>query len=167
MADVDPEGLDLDGEGITDVLLPFDSRYPEYTGTDTRFLDPSVVAAPQPFNKKDEKRSIYGISIDLSYPVISRKMFNLVLYAETGILNYTDTLTSTVREDGTTISANTGNGLIGPGLRAQPFKFLTLTFEDRKPSALSQRGLFTTTYDFERAQVLSDTTASGQESTGV
>ncbi|MCH7851947.1 MAG: FecR domain-containing protein [Candidatus Marinimicrobia bacterium] len=167
IADVDPEELDLDGDGITDVLLPFDSRYPDYTGTDTLFLDPSVVAAPEPFNKEVDPRSISGISFDLSYPVISRKMFNLVLYTEYGILNYADTLTSTVLEDGTTISANSGNGLIGPGLRAQLFKFLTLTFEYRKTSALYQPGFFNTTYDFERAQFQSYTTSSGQDSMGV
>ncbi|MCH8024304.1 MAG: hypothetical protein IIB43_06315, partial [Candidatus Marinimicrobia bacterium] len=52
-------------------------------------------------------------------------------------------------------------------LRAQLFKFLTLTFEYRKTSALFQPGLFNTTYDFERAQFQSYTTSSGQDSMGV
>ncbi|MCH8837045.1 MAG: FecR domain-containing protein [Candidatus Marinimicrobia bacterium] len=151
--------FDIDGDGWTDNTNdPINRPNNDLDGIQYR---------PDPFNKDVEERSISGMSIDLSYPVISRKMFNLVLYTEYGVLNYADSLTTVVLEDGSTISANSGNGLIGPGLRAQLFKFLTLTFEYRKTSALFQPGFFNTTYDFERAQFRSYTTSSGQDSMGV
>ncbi len=155
--DADDE-YDIDGDGLTDNYWPDPSLN----------LEPpdSISRKPEPFNKEVEERTINGISFDLSYPIISRKMFNLVVYTEYGILNYADTLTSTVLEDGRTISESSGNGLIGPGLRAQLFKFLTVTLERRKTSSLYQPGFFNMTYDFERAQFQSYTTASG-DSMGV
>ncbi len=156
--DADDE-YDIDGDGLTDNYWPNPSLN----------LEPpdSIERKPKPFNLAENERSITGVSVDLSYPIISRKMFNLVVYTEYGILNYDSTLTSTVMEDGSTVSASTGNGLIGPGLRAQLFKFLTLTLEYRKTSSLYQPGFFNTTYDFERAQFLSYTTDTGQDSMGV
>ena len=145
--------FDIDGDGWTD-----NSNDPTRPNND---LD-GIQYRPDPFNKKEEERSITGISFDLSYPVLSREMFNLVLYTEYGILNYAETLKAPVRSNGEIYSASSGNGLIGPGLRAQLFKFLTLTFEYRETSALFQPGFFNTTYDFERAQFLSDTTVAGQ-----
>jgi hypothetical protein len=153
--EIDP---DRDGDGYTDNSQRSDVDNNDPDGVDLK---------PDPFNMGEEKSSINGVSVDLSYPIISRKMFNLVVYTEYGILNYDSTLTSTVMEDGSTVSASTGNGLIGPGLRAQLFKFLTLTLEYRQTSSLYQPGFFNTTYDFERAQFLSYTTDTGQDSMGV
>ncbi len=149
--------FDIDGDGWTD-----NSNDPTRPNND---LD-GIQYRPDPFNKEVEERSINGVSFDLSYPLISRKMFNLVVYTEYGILNYHDELWAAT-ETGDTTRATSGTGLIGPGVRAQLFKFLTLTLEYRNTSPLFQPGFFNTTYDFERAQFQRYTTPSGQDSMGV
>ncbi|MEE9466582.1 MAG: hypothetical protein V3W14_13520, partial [Candidatus Neomarinimicrobiota bacterium] len=164
--DNDSLELDLDGDNLTDVIYPNDPRFPGYTGSDIVYLDTDIVQDPQPFNKKDEKRSITGISVDPSYPIISREMLSLVAYMEFSQLNYGDTLFA-VKNDGTTISSKSGTGIVGPGIRAQLFKFLSVSLEYRQTSSLYQPGFFNSTYDFERAQFQPDTTATGEPSTAV
>jgi len=152
--------LDLDGDGITDVIYPNDPRFPGYSGTDTLYLDDNILRDPEPFNKETASRSTFGISADLSYPIFSSKSLSLVAYAEAGMLNYGGKLYSMSKTD----SASTGFGLVGPGLRAQIMKFLNLSIEYRSSSPFFQPGFFNTTYDYERAQFISSTAAEAPDS---
>ena len=152
--------LDLDGDGITDVIYPDDPRFPGYSGTDTLYLDDNILRDPEPFNKETASRSIFGISADLSYPIFSSKSLSLVAYAEAGMLNYGGMLYSESMAD----SAALGVGLVGPGLRAQIMKFLNLSIEYRSNSPFFQPGFFNTTYDYERAQFISSTAAEAPDS---
>ncbi len=156
-ADLDHE-FDIDGDGWTD-----QSNDPLRPNND---LD-GITRKPDPFSTKTHERSISGFSVDLSYPILSRKLISLTAYTEFARLSYADTLTSTVLEDGTTESAESGTGIIGPGLQAQLFKFLSLNFEYRKTSALYQPGFFNMTYDFERAQFTELISSTGADSMGV
>ncbi len=152
--------LDVDGDGITDIIYPNDPHYPGYTGTDTLYLDDDILRDPEPFNKKTTSRSTFGISADLSYPLVSTEAFSLVAYTEFGMMNYGGTLYSVTGTD----SASSGYGLVGPGLRAQIMKFLNLTVEYRSSSPFFQPGFFNTTYDFERAQFISSTATEAPDS---
>ncbi len=155
LADNDPNEWDIDGDGITDTL---DSRV-GWPG-DPMQLDPQIDKKSDPFNKKTKSRSTYGVSADLSYPILTTNALSLVAYTEVGMLNYGSTLYSTARTD----SASTGFGLIGPGLRAQILKFLNLSIEYRSSSRFFQPGFFNTTYDFERAQFISSGTTQAPDS---
>ncbi|MBA7691694.1 hypothetical protein ES703_100245 [subsurface metagenome] len=143
--------MDLDGDGITDIIYPNDPRFPGYTLPDTLYLDDDIQRNPEPFNKKTTSRSTFGISADLSYPIFNSKSLSLVAYAEAGMLNYDGQLYSVSGAD----SASSGSGIVGPGLRAQIMKFLNLSIEYRSSSPFFQPGFFNTTYDFERAQFIS------------
>ena len=153
LADLDPNEFDIDGDGITDTL---DARIPGYTGPFI-VLDDSIATKPDPFNKENAPRSILGASVDLSYPILSRKTFNLVAYAEAGMLNYESELfgIDTTGAVPDTLKRVSGFGLVGPGLRAQILGFINVSLEYRYTSPLFQPGFFNTTYDFERAQFIS------------
>ncbi|UCH62623.1 MAG: FecR domain-containing protein [Fidelibacterota bacterium] len=143
--------IDIDGDGITDIVYPNDPRFPAYTLPDTLYLDDDIRRDPEPFNKKTSSRSTFGISADLSYPIFSSNALSMVAYAEVGMLNYGGQLYSVSGTD----SASSGSGIVGPGLRAQIMKFLNLSIEYRSSSPFFQPGFFNTTYDFERAQFIS------------
>ncbi len=143
--------LDIDGDGITDVIYPNDPRFPGYTKPDTLYLDNDVQRDTEPFNMKETSRSTFGISADLSYPILSTSALSLVAYAEAGMLNYGSALYSEAMTD----TALRGFGLVGPGLRAQILKVINLSIEIRRSSPFFQPGFFNTTYDFERAQFIS------------
>ena len=152
-ADNHPDELDVDGDNLTDIIYPNDPRFPGYTGVDTIYLDTDIHRDPEPFNKETTKRSIFGLSADISYPLFSSKALSMVAYTEAGILNYGSELWAPTLDD--TIRATSGFGLVGPGIRAQILKFLSLSFEYRQTSPLFQPGFFNTTYDIERAQFIS------------
>ena len=154
--------LDIDGDGLTDVIYPNDPRFPGYTLPDTLYLDSDVQRDPEPFNKKTTSRRTFGISADLSYPIFSSKALSLVAYTEAGLLKYADTL-SVFHED-SLYSSSQGFGLVGPGLRVQIMKFINLSIEYRYSSAFYQPGFFNTTYDFERAQFISSSVTEAPDS---
>jgi hypothetical protein len=141
----DSTEFDIDGDGWTD-----NSPYPNRPNNDIDGIDP---LKPEPFSKEDTSRTTMGISVDLSYPIISSNAFSMVAYTEAGILNYGSELSAMAGDE--LITAKSGFGLVGPGLRAQILKFLNLSIEYRQTSALFQPGFFNTTYDIERAQFIS------------
>ena len=135
---IDGTEVDRNNDGIFEDGLRFDTL---------------EVADPEPFNLSDESRSIYGVSVDISYPIINRKTLSVVAYTEAGVLKYGDELS--VVTGGDTLTEPSGFGLVGPGVRAQLFGFINLGLEYRYASPLFQPGFFNTTYDFERAQFIS------------
>jgi hypothetical protein len=143
LADSDVLEYDIDGDGWTD-----NSPFPERPNNDIDGID----RKPEPFNKETEKRSILGISTDISYPIFSSNAFSLVAYTEAGMLNYGDELQAFTLDD--TLTETSGFGLVGPGLRAQILKFLNVSLEYRYTSSLYQPGFFNSTYDLERAQFI-------------
>ena len=151
LADSDPLEFDIDGDGITDTL---DARIPGYTGPLT-ILDDSIATKSEPFNLGDNQRRIVGLSADVSFPLFSRKSLNLVAYTEVSFLKYQDNLKA-IRDDTLIVSRNVGFGVVGPGIRARMFNFLTVSLEYRYSSSLYQPGFFNTTYDYERARFVKD-----------
>ncbi|MCH7573627.1 MAG: FecR domain-containing protein [Candidatus Marinimicrobia bacterium] len=144
------ELLDTNGDGLPGPGLPYDS-----------FVDRKSV----PFNKKDNEKSILGVSLDLSYPIISNKLLTLTAYSEYGMLHYgEDELLGLVVQNGiidTVAKANSGWGLVGPGVRGRLFGFIDASLEYRRTSSLFLPGFFNSTYDFERAQAASGTDSLG------
>ncbi len=144
-ADDDKENeFDRDGDGFTDQTP--DSLFQPNNDIDGWDLK------PPPFNKSLANSAITGLSFDLSYPIISNKLLNLMVYTEAAFLSYNDTLEA-ISTTGEVTRSSTGFGLIGPGLRAQILKFLNISFEYRATSPLFQHGFFNATYDLERAQI--------------
>lgn len=138
---------DVNGDLLPDTGLPYDTL---------------EIAAPEPFNLGEESSSIWGISADVSYPILSRKGLNLVAYAEAGILNYGSELFGIDSTGAVLDSATSGFGLVGPGLRAQILGFINVSLEYRYTSSLFQPGFFNTTYDFERAQFIDSVVTKDQ-----
>ncbi|UCD38515.1 MAG: FecR domain-containing protein [Fidelibacterota bacterium] len=138
--DIDP---DIDGDGFTD-------NSPDPANQPNSDID-GIARKPEPFSKKDTSRVTYGLSVDLSYPVISKESFGLVAYTEVGMMNYGGELTAITTED--TLEKSMGFGVVGPGLRAQILKFINVSLEYRYSSPLFVPGFFNSTYDFERAQI--------------
>ena len=154
LADDDPLEYDVDGDGFTDKSPnPFTQPNNDIDG---------VLLKPPPFNKSLASSAITGLSFDLSYPLVSNKLLNLMLYTEAAFLNYNSEL-SVITPD-STVRATAGFGLIGPGIRAQLLGFLNLSLEYRSTSALYQPGFFNSTYDLERAQFISSGDADAPDS---
>ncbi|MFC1480712.1 FecR domain-containing protein [Candidatus Neomarinimicrobiota bacterium] len=147
--------FDIDGDNLTDIIYPNDPRFPNYHGTEIIYLDDYIDRSPEPFNLKTNERSISGLSFDLSYPILKRKLLNLTAYMEFSTIYYADTLRA-LKADDTWEEATSGTGLVGPGLRAEILKFLDMRFEYRKTSSLFQPGFFNSTYDLERASFVYD-----------
>ena len=144
-ADNDPSEYDIDGDGFTD-------NTPDPINQPNNDLD-GIARKPEPFNLLEESRAILGLSLDLSYPILSTKALSLVAYTEGGLMKYRDSL-AVIRGD--SLYANdVGFGLVGPGIRAQILKFINVSLEYRRTSPLFQPGFFNTTYDYERARFVS------------
>ena len=74
------EGIcgDIDGDGITYTL---DSRIPGYSG-ETIALDRNIFRKASPINLDNNKDDIFGLAIDLGYPLVSQDNFSISLYAQ-------------------------------------------------------------------------------------
>jgi len=148
LADSDSLELDIDGDGKTDNYVPA-------PGEPERNWDDFIKRKPEPFSKEDTSRTTFGLSVDLSYPIINKKSLSVVAYTEWGMLKYGEELSVIRPVEQDTLTKSTGFGLVGPGIRANILKFLNLSLEYRYTSPLFQPGFFNTTYDFERAQFVS------------
>ena len=145
LADNDTENeFDRDGDGFTD-------QSPNPLTQPDNDID-GWILKPEPFNTDIANSSITGTSIDLSYPILSNNLLNLMVYTEAAFLSYNDVLEA-ITAEGDTVSSSSGFGLIGPGIRAQILKFLNISLEYRSTSPLFQHGFFNSTYDLERAQI--------------
>ncbi len=134
--------FDIDGDGFTD-------NSPDPTNQPNNDID-GIDRKSEPFNLAVNQRSIVGLSADVSFPLLSRKSLNLMAYTEVSFLKYQDTLDA--ERGDSLVSRDVGFGVVGPGIRARMFNFLTVSLEYRYSSSLYQPGFFNTTYDYERAR---------------
>tara|TARA_B100000035_G_C21033786_1_gene569801 strand:- start:455 stop:2683 length:2229 start_codon:yes stop_codon:yes gene_type:complete len=141
---------DTDGDGIADEIDP-DQDGDGYTDNsqDTSIVnnDPDgAVLKPDPFNIKNEKRSVLGLSVDAGYPVFSSKMFSINLYAEGNMLQFADD--------------KSGIGLVPFGANATIFKIINISFEYRMDSDFYAPRFFDQAYDLDRVVITEDTTGN-------
>jgi hypothetical protein len=151
LADTNPLEFDRNGDGFPDDNW---EGYQEFTGLDSATiatLKSSDLANPtdlknEPFNVKKKKSGIYSASVDVGYPLLNMKFFNVFVYAQGAKIfgSHKD------------LSGNTldhGMGISAPGIRIGLLKLVNLSFEYRYSTENFVYNFFNQNYDFERVQL--------------
>jgi hypothetical protein len=149
IADDDPLELDIDGDGLTDILYP--GQY-EWV-TDTLYLDSNIVRKAKPFSLENNTASVLGWSVDIGYPVFKSKAFSLDVYSEFNNLNFPEAVT--VDSTFTRIKRN-GTGITIPGIRSSILGLLNISLEYRIVTGSFLPGFFDQSYDLNRVVTRSD-----------
>ena len=149
IADDDPLELDIDGDGLTDILYP--GQY-EWV-TDTLYLDSNIVRKATPFSLKNNSASALGWSIDIGYPIFKSKAFSLDVYSEFNNLKFPEAVT--VDSTFTRIKRN-GTGITIPGIRSSILGLLNISLEYRIVTGSFLPGFFDQSYDLNRVVTRSD-----------
>jgi hypothetical protein len=149
IADDDPLELDIDGDGLTDILYP--GQY-EWV-TDTLYLDSNIVRKAKPFSLENNTASVLGWSVDIGYPVFKSKAFILDVYSEFNNLNFPEAVT--VDSTFTRIKRN-GTGITIPGIRSSILGLLNISLEYRIVTGSFLPGFFDQSYDLNRVVTRSD-----------
>ena len=123
-------GWDIDGDG--DNIL------------DT--VDGDLTLKPTPFSLKNNKATAQGFAIDLGYPVIKSKTFSLEAYMEYNALIFPKVTGDTYYSR----KAMNGSGITIPGVRANLFSFLNVSFEYRIKQGYFAPQFFDGSYDLSR-----------------
>ncbi|SVB53094.1 uncharacterized protein METZ01_LOCUS205948, partial [marine metagenome] len=123
-------GWDIDGDG--DNIL--DS------------VDGDLTLKPTPFSLKDNKATAQGFAFDLGYPVIKSKAFSLEAYMEYNKLIFPKVTGDTYYSR----KAMNGTGITVPGVRANIFSFLNVSFEYRIKQGYFAPQFFDGSYDLSR-----------------
>ncbi|MCD6100906.1 MAG: FecR domain-containing protein [Candidatus Marinimicrobia bacterium] len=139
--DSDEDGIpdeidyDIDGDGMTD----------NYEDPSKNF-DDSVRVVPDPFNIKEERKSVSAISVDVGYPVLNMNFLKLHVYAQAAsfIPFWKVTDYQTKKE------FTPGWGIAAPGARANIMKFINLALEYRLTGGNFVYGFWDRAYDYER-----------------
>lgn len=127
----EPEnGWDIDGDG--DNIL------------DT--VDGDLTLKPTPFSLKNNKATAQGFAFDLGYPVIKSKTFSLEAYMEYNALIFPKVTGDTYYSR----KAMNGSGITIPGVRANLFSFLNVSFEYRIKQGYFAPQFFDGSYDLSR-----------------
>ena len=142
LADNDSLEIDVDGDGLTDILYPY-----QYGGSDTLDLDTDITLKATPFSLENNKASAFGFSADIGYPILTGKVFSLDLYSEFNSLSFPEAITtdSTFKR-----IERSGTGITVPGLRASFFSILDLTVEYRIVNGSFVPNFFDQSYDLTR-----------------
>ncbi|MFQ6676133.1 MAG: FecR domain-containing protein, partial [Fidelibacterota bacterium] len=132
-----PDELDYDrdGDGLTDY-------YPADT---TRQFPLSYPLDPDPFSLKENRSTATGITVDIGYPVLRTRMIGAVVYAEYNRLTF-----PLVEAPQFQRPEKSGTGITAPGIRAQLFGFLNLSFEYRIKQDYFVPQFFDQAYDLNR-----------------
>ncbi len=133
-----PDELDYDrdGDGLTD-------NYPD----STKNFPLSYELDSDPFNIRKNRARVFGLAFDVGYPVLNTKLVNLLIYSEFNMLNFPETGTK-----GSVFyrPSRSGTGITIPGIRAQLFKLLTVSFEYRLKQGYFVPQFFDQSYDVSR-----------------
>ena len=151
IADDDPLELDIDGDGLTDILYP--GTYGDLVVTDTLILDSNIVRKATPFSLKNNSASALGWSIDIGYPIFKSKAFSLDVYSEFNNLKFPEAVT--VDSTFTRIKRN-GTGITIPGIRSSILGLLNISLEYRIVTGSFLPGFFDQSYDLNRVVTRSD-----------
>jgi len=151
IADDDPLELDIDGDGLTDILYP--GTYGDLVVTDTLILDSNIVRKATPFSLKNNSASALGWSIDIGYPIFKSKAFSLDVYSEFNNLKFPEAVT--VDSTFTRIKRN-GTGITIPGIRSSILGLLNISLEYRIVNGSFLPGFFDQSYDLNRVVTRSD-----------
>ena len=143
IADDDPLELDIDGDGLTDILYP--GQYPGLT--EPFLLDSNIVRKATPFSLEDNTASALGWSVDIGYPVFKSKAFSLDIYREFNNLNFPEV--EATNSTFTRIKRN-GSGITVPGLRSSIMGLLNISLEYRIINGSFLPGFFDQSYDLNR-----------------
>ncbi len=120
--------IDADGDNILDTV------------------DGDVKLKPTPFSLKDNKATAQGFALDLGYPVIKSKAFSLEAYME-----YNKLIFPKIKGDPYySRKAMDGTGITVPGVRANLFSFLNVSFEYRIKKGYFAPQFFDGSYDLSR-----------------
>ncbi len=147
---------DTDGDGIPD--FEGGSKEPEsgwdIDGDGDNILDSdedseNVSLKPTPFSILDNEATATGFAFDLGYPILNTKVVALEVYTEFNQLVF-PAVSSINRVE------KTGSGITIPGLRANLFKFLNLSFEYRIKEGYFIPQFFDQAYDLNRVIVSYD-----------
>ena len=151
IADDDPLELDIDGDGLTDILYP--GTYGDLVVTDTLILDTDIDRKSTPFSLEDNSASALGWSIDIGYPIFKSKAFSLDVYSEFNNLKFPEAVT--VDSTFTRIKRN-GTGITIPGIRSSILGLLNISLEYRIVNGSFLPGFFDQSYDLNRVVTRSD-----------
>ncbi|MFQ6616706.1 MAG: FecR domain-containing protein [Fidelibacterota bacterium] len=133
-----PDDLDYDrdGDGLTD-------NFPTDT---TREFPLSYELDSDPFSLKENKGTATGVTIDIGYPVLRTKMIGAVVFTEYNRLSFPKVDSPQFQRQ-----ERLGTGITIPGIRAQLFGFLNLSFEYRIKQDYFVPQFFDRAYDLNRA----------------
>lgn len=135
--DQEPEiGWDIDGDG--DNVL--DSEQ-----------DGGANLKPLPFSLKENKASVQAFTLDLGYPLLNNSMIALEVFME-----YNKLIFPAVSGDDFKREKREGTGITIPGLRANLFKFLNVSFEYRIKKNFFVTHFFDQSYDLNRVTAIYD-----------
>lgn len=132
-----PDELDYDrdGDGLTD----------NYPADPSREFPLSYPLDPDPFNLKENKSTVTGIALDIGYPVVRTRLVGVVVYVE-----YNRLLFPLVDTDRFLRPEKNGSGITIPGIRAQLFGFVNVSFEYRIKQEYFVPQFFDQAYDLNR-----------------
>ncbi|MCF7807003.1 MAG: FecR family protein [Candidatus Marinimicrobia bacterium] len=163
--DDDTAWLDSDGDGIEDksdydrdndnilelgLDLNNDGEVDGFPGV--LWEDPdSADVKPNPFNLKDKRSTLLGVSVDVGYPVFSNKILDILVFTEAGMyMGDHHEYTFNVANGLDSTEVKHGWGVTIPGIRASLFSFIHLGLEYRMTGENFVFGLMDQNYDLDR-----------------
>ena len=147
LKDSDRDGIpdeldyDVDGDGLTD----------NYQPDPTRNFDDDQTVSPDPFNIKDQRKALTGISFDLGYPIFSNKLISLYAYGQAATFLAKDVTDYYSKETFTP-----GWGLAVPGVKASILSFINVNVEYRHADKNFLYNYWDRAYDYERVSIRTD-----------